>query len=61
LHVELAANVVSDDYTCTDCFRKAVGLKSVYMHMHYVSLMICTAHPVWFGWLNPEEWDGLGM
>jgi len=26
-----------------------------------MSWMICTAHPLLFGWTNLEEWDGLGM
>jgi len=25
------------------------------------SLMICTAHPILFGWQNREKWDGRGM
>jgi len=59
LHVELPANVSSDDCTYTDCFRKAVGLKNMYMHMHDNELNDLYSSPmVWVIKSRRMRWVG---
>ena len=48
------------------CWREYLGLRGTRKEgsrENYIvrSLVICTDHPVFFGWSNREEWDGRGM
>jgi hypothetical protein len=60
LHIKLLANVVCDDYTYTDCFRKALGLKNVYMRLNNNELNDLYSSPdmVWVIKMQKNEMDG---
>ena len=48
------------------CWGEYLGLRGTrwqWSWENYItrSLLICTANPIFFGWSNRDEWDGLGL